>query len=195
MENKTHTHHKIAKSRGGTDDEWNLVEMDPYTHAYEHALDFVLFENAPKFDYRHEAWPLLPRDLQEAVKKRHAEWNRNFFSGKPRPLEVCKKISKTKTGIPNSEGAKRKMSEAKLGEKHPLFGKKRPEHSEKMRGEKNPKSKKVRVVSPEGLTEEFSCTKEAGRNLGCNPANLARWANKSHTPRLGKFAGYTFQYV
>jgi len=83
LENKTHTHHKIAKSRGGTDDEWNLVEMDPYTHAYEHALDFVLFENAPKFDYRHEAWPLLPRDLQEAVKKRHAEWNRNFFTGRP----------------------------------------------------------------------------------------------------------------
>jgi len=36
-----HVHHKIARSRGGTDDEWNLVEVDPYTHAYEHALDFV----------------------------------------------------------------------------------------------------------------------------------------------------------
>ena len=78
----THVHHKIPRSRGGTDDEWNLVEMDPYTHAYEHALDFVLFDHAPKFDYRHEAWPLLPGDLQDAVKKRHAEWNSNFFTGK-----------------------------------------------------------------------------------------------------------------
>jgi len=79
----THTHHKIARSRGGTDDEWNLVEMDPYTHAYEHALDFVLFDSAPQFDYRHEAWPLLPEDLKTAVRERHAERNRNFFTGRP----------------------------------------------------------------------------------------------------------------
>jgi hypothetical protein len=79
----THVHHKIARSRGGTDDEWNLVEMDPYTHAYEHALDFVLFEHAPRFDFRHEAWPLLPEDLKTAVRKRHAERNKNFFTGRP----------------------------------------------------------------------------------------------------------------
>ena len=78
----THVHHKIPRSRGGTDNEWNLVEMDPYTHAYEHALDFVLFEHAPRFDFRHEAWPLLPVDLQEAVKKRHVEWNSDFFTGR-----------------------------------------------------------------------------------------------------------------
>ena len=66
---RTHTHHKIARSRGGTDDEWNLVEMDPYTHAYEHALDFVLFESAPYFDCRHEGWKLLPNDLQIAVRE------------------------------------------------------------------------------------------------------------------------------
>ena len=53
MQTRTHTHHKIPVSRGGTGDEWNLVEVDPYTHAYEHALDFVLFDHAPKFDYRH----------------------------------------------------------------------------------------------------------------------------------------------
>jgi hypothetical protein len=62
-----HKHHSIPRSRGGTDDEWNLIEVDPYTHAYEHALDFVLFKKSPWFDCRHEAWPLLPRDLKEAV--------------------------------------------------------------------------------------------------------------------------------
>jgi len=72
----THVHHKIPRSRGGTDDEWNLVEMDPYTHAYEHALDFVLFEHAPVFDCRHEAWPLLPLNLQLAVREKLRElWN------------------------------------------------------------------------------------------------------------------------
>jgi hypothetical protein len=63
----THKHHSIPKSRGGTDEDWNLVELDPYTHAYEHALDFALFEHSPRFDFRHEAWPLLPEDLKEAV--------------------------------------------------------------------------------------------------------------------------------
>ena len=187
----THVHHKIPRSRGGTDDEWNLVEVDPYTHAYEHALDYVLFDHAPQFDFRHEAWPLLPEDLKEAVLAEH----KKRFTGKPRPPEVREKISKTKTGIPNSEEAKKKMSEAKLGEKHPMFGKKRPEHSEKMTGEKNPKSKKVRVINPEGITEEFPCTKAAGKALGCASSNLSRWASKTHTPRLGKFTGYTFQYL
>jgi hypothetical protein len=63
-----HKHHSIPQSRGGVDEEWNLVEVDPYSHAYEHAVDFVLFESAPRFDFRHEAWPLLPEDLKEAVR-------------------------------------------------------------------------------------------------------------------------------
>jgi len=72
----THIHHIIPRSRGGTDDKWNLVELDPYTHAYEHALDFVLFDCAPVFDCRHEAWPLLPNDLQVAVRsKLRYIWN------------------------------------------------------------------------------------------------------------------------
>lgn len=95
---KTHKHHKIARSRGGTDDEWNLVELDPYTHAYEHALDFVLFDGAPVFDCRHEAWPLLPTDLQDAVRQRLREiWNsrqsekglRGGVSAREKQVGVC----------------------------------------------------------------------------------------------------------
>ena len=63
------THHKIAQSRGGPDDSWNLEELDEYGHAYTHALDFVLFEESPQFDFRMNGWSLLPKDLQEAVKK------------------------------------------------------------------------------------------------------------------------------
>jgi len=74
-----HRHHKIAKSRGGPDEEWNLVEVDPYTHAYEHALDFVLFEHSPRFDFRHEAWPLLPETLREAVRKETSLRQSNRF--------------------------------------------------------------------------------------------------------------------
>lgn len=188
---RSHKHHKIARSRGGTDDEWNLVELDPYTHAYEHALDFVLFDGAPMFDFRHEAWPLLPSELRDAVREKKAEWAKNFFTGKPRPPEVREKIRETKTGMPNSMGARAKMSEAKLGEKNPHFGKKRSE----VFGEGYDTSKKVKVSRPDGTGEIFPSTKAAGKHLGCPPSNVASWARKNHTPRVGKFSGFTFQYV
>jgi len=61
-------HHKIPRSRGGSDDERNLIELDDYTHAYEHALDFILFPGfAPRFDFRQAGWRLLPEDLRDAV--------------------------------------------------------------------------------------------------------------------------------
>jgi hypothetical protein len=62
---KRQRHHIIARSRGGTDDyvEWK----SPYDHAYDHAIDFVLFERAPMFDCRSEGWKMLPKDLREAV--------------------------------------------------------------------------------------------------------------------------------
>jgi hypothetical protein len=72
-----HKHHTIAKSRGGSDD--HIVTVDPYTHCYEHALDYLLFDNAPRFDFRHEAWALLPQDLREKVREK-AETDGKLFN-------------------------------------------------------------------------------------------------------------------
>ena len=77
---KTHKHHAVAKSRGGSDEWWNFEEKDAYQHAYDHAVDYVLFDNAPVFDCRHEAWPLLPDDLKEAVKVKLSSQMREKFS-------------------------------------------------------------------------------------------------------------------
>jgi hypothetical protein len=187
----THTHHKIARSRGGTDDEWNLVEMDPYTHAYEHALDYVLFDHAPQFDFRHEAWPLLPDDLKKAVLDRKTEGCSEFFTGKLRPPEIREKIKQSKLGILNSDEAKSKMREAKKGTKNHNFGKPRCE----IFGQGSDTSKKVKVSRPDGTEEIFASTKSAGKHLGCPPSNVAKWASKNHTPRVGKFSRFTFQYV
>lgn len=68
-----HKHHIVPRSRGGPDKEWNFVEVDPYTHAYEHALDFILFEHAPYFDCRHESWKDLPASLQLAVREEQSK--------------------------------------------------------------------------------------------------------------------------
>ena len=65
-------HHRIARSRVGTVEVWNLVDWSEYTHAYEHAVDYVLFPEACGFDFRMPAWPLLPEDLRQACRKERA---------------------------------------------------------------------------------------------------------------------------
>lgn len=133
-------HHKIPRSRGGSDDEWNLVEWDDYTHAYEHALDFVLFESAPQFDCRQPGWDLLPEDLRLAVRKElsnRAKGNswavgsgnsrigeRNGMYGRTSPTrgrsrteEERQRISEGNRGKPKSPEHRAKLSAAKLGKK------------------------------------------------------------------------------
>ena len=81
---KIHKHHAVAKSRGGSDEWWNFEEKDAYQHAYDHAVDFVLFDHAPVFDCRHEAWPLLPDNLKEAVRAKLSSQMRAMFSHQKR---------------------------------------------------------------------------------------------------------------
>jgi len=136
-------HHLIPRSRGGPDDDWNLVELSDYEHAYEHALDFVLFEHAPVFDCRQPGWPLLPDDLREAVCKelgnrmrgnQHAvghgappgERNGNFGKspclGRKRTPEERARISAGNKGKPKSKEHRENLSKAKLGKKLGLQG-------------------------------------------------------------------------
>jgi hypothetical protein len=84
-------HHSVARSRGGGDDEWNLHELSEYEHAYEHALNFVLFEHAPQFDFRMNGWKLLPQDLQEACSKEHGRRNRASRPLPPKTREFQQK--------------------------------------------------------------------------------------------------------
>jgi hypothetical protein len=168
---KSHTHHTIPRSRGGTDESWNLVELDFYTHAYEHALDFVLFEHAPHFDFRHQAWPLLPVDLQEAVLNRHSEW-----------LSENNPMYK--------QEAKDKISAQKKGENHHFFG---------VTGEQNPHSgmkrspetclniSKAKKGKPGRKPSEDEKKALSERMSGaCNPATRAEVREKISETKKGK---------
>jgi hypothetical protein len=66
-----HIHHKIPRSRGGTDDSDNLEELDFIEHARIHAEDFL--EGGPWFDFRHEGWPFLEDDLRRRVLEKASE--------------------------------------------------------------------------------------------------------------------------
>lgn len=156
-----HVHHRIHKSRGGVDEEWNLLETNPYDHAYDHALDFVLFEKASQFDFRHVAWPLLPEDLRQAVLKetsrrmaaRHiSEETKNKISksnkgkappnkGKKMSPEFCEKQSRNRKGKPAHNKGKKMSLEQKESISKTLTGRKLPEEtkskiSQAMKGRK-----------------------------------------------------------
>lgn len=133
-------HHKIPHSRGGSDDAWNLAELDDYTHAYEHALDFVLFETSPVFDCRQPGWKLLPNDLRAAVQKELSNRMKgNSYAkgsghtrtglkngmfgkvsptrGRPRTPEERQRISEAHKGKPKSPEHRENLSKAKRGKK------------------------------------------------------------------------------
>lgn len=124
-------HHKIPQSRGGPDDDWNLEELSDYDHAYGHALDFVLFEHAPKFDNRQPGWDLLPDDLRQAVTRetkrrmagnqyavgkgaprgeRNGNWGKAPRKGDHKSPEERQKISSALTGKSKSEQHRKNLS-------------------------------------------------------------------------------------
>lgn len=82
-----HKHHIIPKSRGGTDDEWNLIELDPVEHAFMHAVDYVLFDHSPQFDFRHPGWIALPEDLRALVREKHSRVFKERMASLPNPIK------------------------------------------------------------------------------------------------------------
>lgn len=136
-------HHKIPKSRGGCDEDWNLVSLSAYEHAYEHALDFVLFDSSPSFDCRQPGWKLLPKELQQAVreelskrmkgnkiakgtgksrtKEKNGMWGikgeLHPGYGRVRPLEERNRISIANKGKVKTKEHREKLSKSKIGKK------------------------------------------------------------------------------
>jgi len=85
---KTHTHHITPRSRGGSDDPENLIDIDFVEHARIHAEDFLA--GGPEFDFRHAGWKLLDEDLQRRVReeksRRKVGNGGNFGEGPPTAL-------------------------------------------------------------------------------------------------------------
>jgi len=69
-----HIHHKVPKSRGGTNEPSNLEELDFVEHARLHAKDFL--NGGPRFDFRHTGWPFLDSELREKVLQKASEHSR-----------------------------------------------------------------------------------------------------------------------
>jgi len=110
---KTHIHHVIPRSRGGTDDPRNLVEIDFVEHARLHAEDFL--SGGPRFDFRHAGWTYLDKNLREAVLKQAAEDTRRKNLAREVPCAL---------GCKHSEESRKARSERVKGPNNPRYGKK-----------------------------------------------------------------------
>jgi hypothetical protein len=53
----------------------NLIELDFVEHARVHAEDFL--NGGPRFDFRHQGWPLLDEELRKKVLEKASEHSRN----------------------------------------------------------------------------------------------------------------------
>jgi hypothetical protein len=112
---KVELHHGVARSRGGSDEDWNLHPLTEYSHAETHAIDFVLFEIAPDFDFRMEGWPLLPLDLRKAVRKEKSRRMRKNNPSRRPEVKQRKKETFAKNGTHNfqtPEGRERNRQRA-----------------------------------------------------------------------------------
>ncbi len=103
---QTHIHHVIPRSRGGTDEPTNLVEIDFIEHARLHAEDYL--QGGPSFDFRQPGWSFLEDELREKVLACHSEkvrqnnpnagTGRNFRDGCPCPEHVKQILSEVHKG-------------------------------------------------------------------------------------------------
>jgi len=159
-----HKHHVVPRSRKGTNEKDNIVLLSPYDHALHHALDFL--EGGPEFDFRHEAWPLLPEYLQKKVREERG--NRLKLN---HPMDYPGAREKVSSKLTDENNPMYGL----FGEDNPNFGSKRtPEQCENIslskRGKPNPKrSENLRIkpiqLTPEGR-EKSNLNLEEYRNSG-----------------------------
>jgi hypothetical protein len=179
---KTHKHHIIYKSQGGSNDPSNLVELDFIEHARLHALDFL--QGGPQFDHRHEGYPYLSPELKELIRlecsRRTTE--RNLKDNPAKKAEVRQKMSE--------------FGKTLVGSKNPFFNKNHtPESLEKIkkaRLESNPRrrAKPIVLIHPDGTEETFDAALDACLKYNLSKGNLSSVLN-GHSP---KTKGYSARF-
>lgn len=89
---------------GGTNDPWNLDNLNFIEHAELHALRFLSGLDR-RFDYRHEGWPFLDENLRLAVRAEHSQ----RFKGPENPMKdpsTAEKVASKNRGVKRGPGKK-----------------------------------------------------------------------------------------
>lgn len=86
-------------------------------------------------------------------------------------LKKWEELGNPRKGFKMSDEQKEYLSLINTGPKHPLYGKKRPEHSKKMSGSNSPTARKVRCIT---TNEIFGCAKDAGEKYNTTNSNILK---------------------
>ena len=165
-------HHIVPKSRGGSDDAWNLIDLSDEAHARQHAIDFVLFPSAPMFHFGMPGWRLLDPELQAAVKAEmknrdtglHKLHREKLPDGRSKAgVANVQKMHKVKT----LDGRSKNAYEAKASYRRPIIAKKNGEEI------------------------QFESLHTAGKMLNIHATNICK-VLKGKRPHA---KGYTFFYA
>ena len=139
---------------------------------------------------------------KQRISEYHADVSgeNNPWFGKHLPEKLKQKISVALIGKHPTEATKQKLSVAtrgennpcfgRTGEKHPFFGIKRPEHSKKMRDEKNPRARSAILISPKGVEYKLSCYYSFCREHHLLPScicEVLRGRQKNHRGWTGRY--------
>ena len=168
------------------------------------------FQNALRRDPESFEWVVWSDDCDEPVLEqalldmwfgKECCYNLNPFADRgPSNLGVKRpKHSKRMSGEGNPMYGKTgelSPSHHRTGSLNPMFGKTGElHHNYGKTGEDNARSRKVEVIYPDGKVETYLCTKEAGKELCCQPTSISKWCRENHIPRKGKFKGFVFRYL
>ena len=107
-------------------------------------------------------------------------------SGRTITEETRRKLSAAHTGVPKTKECRRKMSEAKLGENSPNYGK---------FGALHHNSKAIIAIEPDGTERHYGSVCEAARELVVSQSCLSvKYLKTGHVLTKGKFKGWQFLY-
>ena len=116
--------------------------------------------------------------------------------GIPKTEEARRKMSEAARGRTFTEEWKKAQSERVSGENHPMYGRTGENHPFYGRtGALHHNSKAIIAIKPDGTELHFGSCREADRELGINQSQLGKSLKAGKSPNRGRFKGWQFRYV
>ncbi len=164
-------HHIVPRSRGGSDDAWNLIDLSDEAHARQHAIDFVLFPSAPMFHFGMPGWKLLDPELQAAVKA---------------------EMKNRDTGLHKLHREKLPDGRSKAGVAHvqKMYAEKLPDGRSKLAYEAKAPYRTPIIAKKNDAVIEFESIQTAGKMLNIPATNICKVLKEKRSHA----GGFTFYY-
>lgn len=200
---KQHKHHILPRALGGGDDPENITILDAIEHAELHAKEFL--SGGIQFDFRHEGWPYLPKELRDACRAERSRRMKLCQNGEDNPMFGRKRpdLKKAWEGDnnpqrdpKNREKTRQRVSGegnpmfGKTGEENPFFGRTHTEETKQRLSEMNKTNPTMGMLGKTHREE----SKEKMRGPRPATAGLLHWVNaKGKTCRSRECPGPEWQ--